>query len=122
MSMIEEKTSGPTAQELRVSAVDTARWAAVLAGIVLEAELVAVGRRDGVPFGEVLVSVTRRTCATTAHLLVERFPGLETAGESDAVVAQAVEWLRARVDEVAVTSISYALAAAEKGRANAAVA
>ncbi len=97
----------PAGLRLRASVDDSARWAAAVAGIPLEAELVSAGR-PGVPVGAVLVAVASRVGASLGARLVATFPALVVAQADDEVAEAAVEWLRDQADGFAAAALGFA--------------
>lgn len=111
-SVMEETVVVPAGLRLRASVDDSARWAAAVAGIPLEAELVSAGR-PSVPFGAVLLGVASRVGASIGARLEATFPALADAGVDDGVAVAAVEWLRDQADGFASAALGFALALVE---------
>lgn len=107
MSIVMEETvvDVPVGLRLRAAVDDSARWAAAVAGIPLEAELVAAAR-PGVPFGAVLLGVAQRVGASIGARLEATFPALAGGGADDEVAA--VEWLRDQADGFASAALGFA--------------
>ena len=112
MSKVMEETVVPAGLRLRASVDDSARWAAAVAGIPLEAELVSAAR-PRVPFGAVLLAVASRVGASIGARLEATFPTLAEAQVDDEVAVAAVEWLRDQADGFASAALGFALALVE---------
>lgn len=104
---MEETAVVPAGLRLRASVDDSARWAAAVAGIPLEAELVAAAR-PRVPFGAVLLGVAQRVGASIGARLEATFPALVSAQVDDEVVMAAIEWLRDQADGFASAALGFA--------------
>ena len=109
---MEEMVVVPAGLRLRASVDDSARWAAAVAGIPLEAELVAAAR-PRVPFGAVLLGVAQRVGASIGARLEATFPALVTAQVDDEVAVAAIEWLRDQADGFASAALGFARSMAE---------
>ena len=110
--VMEEQVVVPAGLRLRASVDDSARWAAAVAGIALEAELVSAAR-PRVPFGAVLVAVAQRVGASIGARLEATFPALPGAQADDEVAAAAVEWLRDQADGFAAAALGFARSVVE---------
>jgi hypothetical protein len=102
------------AAQVASTAEELARWATLIAGVPVEAEV--RGMVSGAPYGRHLVEVTGEAVATLAGALLVAVPDVESAvTSSDPAALAAVDWLRDRVDAFTAEAIRLAFVAADLG-------